>query len=215
MHIEDEIFKKSIVNYSKLIPYGFNKDCVLEKPMLNNKFKAIITINNDGILSGKIIDLQVNEEYSNFRTDMAGQFVNKVKEEYISILEDIKTNCFITNYFVSNQANRITKHIQDKYHNLPEFLWDNDDSGVFRKSSTNKWYGIIMNISFSKLDNKPGKVEVLNIKLDEKKIVELIKKEGYYPAYHMNKKSWISIVLNDTLTDDEITTLIDKSYNLV
>ena len=42
-----------------------------------------------------------------------------------------------------------------------------------------------------------------------------LKKEGFYKAYHMNKKSWISIILNDTLNNKEIYELIDESYNLI
>ena len=81
---------------------------------------------------------------------------------------------------------------------------------------TNKWFGIIMNIDYSKLDkNKHGEVEVLNVKLNRDEIIDLLNKNGYYKAYHMSKVDWISIVLNDTLSLDEITSLIDKSYNLV
>ena len=36
---------------------------------------------------------------------------------------------------------------------------------------------------------------------------------GIYPAYHMNKKHWVSILLDDTLTDDFIKNLIDISYS--
>jgi predicted DNA-binding protein (MmcQ/YjbR family) len=31
----------------------------------------------------------------------------------------------------------------------------------------------------------------------------------------MNKSDWISIILNDTLKDEEITLLIDESYKLI
>ena len=70
-----------------------------------------------------------------------------------------------------------------------------------------------MNIDKSKLDPKQsGKVEVLNIKFAPEEILQLLKQKGFYPAYHMNKKSWISIVLNDTLNDNVILNLIDKSH---
>jgi predicted DNA-binding protein (MmcQ/YjbR family) len=72
-----------------------------------------------------------------------------------------------------------------------------------------------MNVHISKLDKGSGKIEVLNVKIDENKIPELIKQKGYYEAYHMNKKYWISIILNDTLLDKNIISLIDESYKLV
>ena len=92
-----------------------NKDnYVFEKQFLNNDFKAIITIDNKGIISGKVIDLQVDEEYTNIRTEMTGEFVNKVRESYRFVLEDIRKKCCETNYFISNQSNRINKYIKEK-----------------------------------------------------------------------------------------------------
>ncbi len=72
-----------------------------------------------------------------------------------------------------------------------------------------------MNIDLSKISNDRGEVEIINVKLDDKKSQELLKKNGFYKAYHMNKKDWISIVLNDTLKDENIISLIDESYELI
>ena len=108
------------------------------------------------------------------------------------------------------------KVIKDKYSNSPEFLWKYDNNiGVFRKASSKKWYGIIMYIDVSKIDDGVGKVEVINIKLGREKIQKLLNNKGFYPAYHMNKKDWITIILNDTLKDNDIIALIDESYGLV
>lgn len=43
--------------------------------------------------------------------------------------------------------------------------------------------------------------------------MNICNKKGIYIAYHMNKKNWVSIILDDTLTDNEIISLIDISYN--
>lgn len=219
MNIENNIFKKSHVNLNGLVNYGFKKEngtYIYEKVFLDNDFKAIITIDKDGSVSGKVIDLQADEEYLGLRTEMTGQFVNKVREEYENILLDIRKNCFEMSYFISEQANRITKYIKNKYSTDPEFLWDKFKGyGVFRNSNNNKWYGIIMNIDLSKIDNGSGEVEIIDIKLNEDKILELLNKKGFYKAYHMNKKDWITILLNDTIDDKEIESLIDESYNLI
>lgn len=217
MNIEKEIFKKSHVLLNKLQNNGFKKDndiYTLEKNFLNDDFKAIITIDRNGNISGKVIDLQLKEEYTNIRTEMKGKFVNKVREEYQKILLEIKNNCFETNYFISKQANRITKYIKNKYSNDPEFLWDKFNGyGVFRNTN-NKWYGIIMNIDYSKLDNKTGEIEIIDVKLKEEQVNKLLKQKGFYKAYHMNNKNWISIILNDTLKDEDIEKLIDESYKI-
>ena len=219
MSIENEVFKRTNVDFKKLEKYGFKKEkdnYIYEKKFLNNDFQAIVTIDDNGIVSGKIIDLQVDEEYTNIRTEMTGEFVNRVRDEYKDILLNIKKNCFEEKYFISNQTNRITRHIIDKYNNEPEFLWDKFKGyGVFRNTNNEKWYAIIMNLDLSKLDNGTGEVEIINVKLDENKIQKLLKQKGFYEAYHMSKKDWISIILNDTLKDEEVIKLIDESYNLV
>ena len=71
-----------------------------------------------------------------------------------------------------------------------------------------------MNIDRSKLNpNESGEVEVLNVKLDD--LVDYyLKKEEIYPAYHMSKKSWVSIILDNTLSNKEIMNLIDISFDL-
>ncbi|MBR3146457.1 MAG: MmcQ/YjbR family DNA-binding protein [Bacilli bacterium] len=217
MNIENDIFKRSIVNTNKLTDYGFIKDnnkYTYEKEFFNN-FKAIITIENNTVI-GKVIDLEVNEEYISLRTNTTGEFVNTIREEYKKILEDIKKNCFETRYFIFDQSNRLTEYIKNKYNNTPEFLWEKFKGfGVFRNTNSEKWYALIANVDYSKLDNKTGEVEIINLKLDENKIIELLKKKGFYKAYHMSKKDWISIILNDTIKDEEIEKLIDESYNLV
>ena len=55
-------------------------------------------------------------------------------------------------------------------------------------------------------------IEIINIKLDENKIVKLLNRKGFYKAYHMNKKYWITINLDDTISDEEIMNYIEESY---
>ena len=43
----------------------------------------------------------------------------------------------------------------------------------------------------------------------------MVKKEGFYPAYHMNKKSWLTIAFDETLLDGEIMEFVEKSYKNV
>ena len=219
MNIEKDIFKRTIVNFKQIEPYGFKKEnnrYIFEKNFLKNDFKVIITIDDKGIISGKVIDLQINEEYTNINTEMTGEFINKVRESYKDILIDIRNKCFENKYFIFDQSNRINKYIKDKYNNEPEFLWNKFPGyAVYRNEKNKKWYGIIMNLDMSKLNNGTGETEIINIKLDENKIKKLLKQKGFYEAYHMSKKDWISIILNDTLKDDEIISLLNESYELV
>lgn len=217
MKIEEEIFKTYILNEKKLIKYGFTKEkesYKYSKKFMDGTFRADITIDNQGKITGKVYDLDAESEYTNFRVeDINGSFALTVKEEYQNILKDIRDNCFEKKYFAFSQSNRITELIINKYKVTPEFLWEKSPTdGVFRNPKSEKWFGLIMNIDKSKIVPKQtGEIEILNLKLDD---INYQKYKGIYPAYHMNKKSWVSIILDDTLTDEEIMKLVDISYEL-
>ena len=217
MDIENRIFKKSKPNYDKLEKYGFKKEknkYTYKIRFMDNQFEAQITIIDK--IEGKIIDLDTKEEYTNIRLENIGTFASKVKTHYEEILKDIEKNCFEKQYCMLPQSNRITNYIIGKYNTKPEFLWEKlDGSAVFRNKENNKWFGIIMDINKNKLDKENKIIEIINVKLDNKTIEKLIKEKGFYNAYHMNKKSWITIVLDDTLKDEEIIKYIDESYNII
>ena len=212
----NEIFKRSKCNYSKLEEYGFIKEedyYKFNNFLIDNLLLEII-IYKTGIISIKVMDLIFNEEYVNYKIDSQnGEYVNRVREEIEKVLNDVKEKCFIDNYFIYPQSNRIAKLIKEKYSDNPQFLWKKKDSGaVFKNPYNDKWYGIIMNINQEKLGIEAKDVEVLNVKLDKDKIDELVKEKGFYRAYHMNKTYWITIVLDDTLKDEKIMELICESH---
>jgi len=218
MTIEDKIFKCSTVNLKALIPYGFKQNkngYVIEKTFMNDSFKAIVTIDQTGLVNGVVYDVDSDDVYMPLRVEeMAVGFAGLVRSAYEAVLEDIKTHCFVACQFVGAQANRIAELIKQHYGDEPDFPWEkSEDYGVFRNPINEKWYALIMNIDKSKIDKKlSGAVDVVNIKLDENEIRLLLKEKGFYPAYHMNKKSWITLILDETLNDDTVMELIDKSH---
>lgn len=219
MNIEKEIIKKCILDKDKLIPFGFIKEKDNYKyitNIMNNKFRVEIIINANNELIGKIYDIETNEEYTNFRVENLGSFSNSVKEEYINILKNIVSNCYISHYFSFNQTNRIVNEIIKKYNVSPEFLWDKyPNYGIFRSKSSNKWFAAILNVDKSKvINNESGEIEIINVKVDDL-VNDYLKEKGIAPAYHMSKKSWITIILDDTCKDEKIMELIDISYKLV
>ena len=58
-------------------------------------------------------------------------------------------------------------------------------------------------------------VEIINIKIDPEKIIELKKRRGFYDAYHMSKKNWITIALDGSVSDGLIFDLLKESHALV
>lgn len=220
MDMEEEIFQRTHVDFKKLEEYGFMKEkenYVYSRIFMNDDFRADITIDKNGNVHGKVYDLQVDDEYTNIRVEINnGAFVSSVRESYKEILKDIRKKCFNTDFFISEQANRITEYIIKKYSDEPEFLWERFPGyGVFRNKNNDKWYAAILNIDKSKIDDGSGEVEIIDIKSDENTIQTMIRKKGYYEGYHMNKKNWLTIILDDTLSDEEIINLIDISYSLI
>ena len=172
MNIEKEIIKECILDKDKLIPFGFIKEKDNYKyitNIMNNKFRVEIIINANNELIGKIYDIETNEEYTNFRVENLGAFSNSVKEEYINILKNIVSNCYISHYFSFNQTNRIVNEIIKKYNVSPEFLWDKYPSyGIFRSKTSNKWFAAILNVDKSKvINNESGEIEIINVKVDD------------------------------------------------
>ena len=58
-------------------------------------------------------------------------------------------------------------------------------------------------------------VEVINVKVDQARIEGFLAQTGIYEAFHMNKKCWVSIILDNTLPDDAIQGMIDDSYRSI
>lgn len=219
MIIEDEIFKRYSPDFKTLDKYGFKEnkdDFSFEKLFKNGEFIAKIVITKSGKIRGNVYETESNEEFLPLRVEnQQGAFVGEVREEYKKILIDIRNKCFSQNYFISKQANRITNAIITEYGDKPDFMWEQYRGyGVFKNADNDKWYGLIMNIDYSKLgDDNNTPVEIIDLKLDKEKIQMLLKEKGFYPAWHMNKKSWITITLDDTLSDEMILNLVRESHS--
>lgn len=212
IHIEDEIFIKKKFDFEKLKEFGFsfeNNIYVYTEDFLDANFKAIIEISD--VLSGKVIDNLSDEEYMPLRIESYdGEYVCKVREAYKSILKRIADACCTDVFFACEQANRIANLIHEIYGVKPDFPW-NDDNGVFRHLDTRKWFSLIMFVSIDSLlkNGNSAMVNVMNLKTEQQYDVD-----GIYPAFHMNHKYWISLILDDTLSDTLIMELVSKSYNL-
>lgn len=99
---------------------------------------------------------------------------------------------------------------------MPEFLWSNIPSyAAFRKKQGGKWFAVIGSVPRCKVDpasRSAQDVEVINVKVDKDKINALLAQDGIYPAFHMNKKYWVSIILDNTLADTDIQRMVGESY---
>lgn len=108
----------------------------------------------------------------------------------------------------------VFKWVLETYGTEPDYPWK-DSNAVLRHRKNNKWYGVVLQVAESKLGMPGDKiVDVLNIKCDPVLIGSLRQRNGFFPAYHMNKDSWISILLDGSVSAEEIGDLIELSYKL-
>lgn len=214
--LEENLFKNYYPFLDKLLKYGFKKDGdnYLFQKDINDTFLAVIRVDNNYNVKGRIFDKEMEEEYTNFRIeDSSGSFSGTIRQSFIDLLTDIRDKCFYRKVFSSKQANRLCQLIEEKYGDKPIFKWDKyPDFCVFQNINTKKWYVLVMTIAGEKFNLDIQNIDVLNVKLGVNKISNLLQQKGFYPAYHMNKKYWISILLDDSISDDTIMELIDESY---
>lgn len=58
------------------------------------------------------------------------------------------------------------------------------------------------------------KLNIINLKIRKEDGPCLRREPGIYPAFHMNQNSWISLKLDDTMTDERVMELVAQSYAL-
>jgi predicted DNA-binding protein (MmcQ/YjbR family) len=110
--------------------------------------------------------------------------------------------------------------IRTRYGVSPDFPWKENDryssAGVFRHGENNKWFALVMDIRRGALlkNEVRDPVDVMNLKMPPDRIPALCQRDGIYPAYHMNRKFWISVTLDDTLPDGDVMELIQTSFDL-
>lgn len=114
------------------------------------------------------------------------------------------------------QRQEIEEYINENYDCKEEHPWnDTPEFATFKHSNNKKWFALIMNIPYNRLKiNKEELVDVINLKNIPELIGGLRQINGIFPAYHMNKEHWITVLLDGTVNTKQIKELIDMSYEL-
>ena len=99
------------------------------------------------------------------------------------------------------------------YGTSPDHPFNEDfETAVLRHADNRKWYAIVMKVSRRKLGFDSDEViDVVNLKLPTEMFGSFDATDGVYPAYHMNKLHWISVLLPDA-PDDIVQFLVNVSF---
>ena len=110
----------------------------------------------------------------------------------------------------------VLKFAKQKYKVSGDAPWAKyPDFIVLRHADNRKWFGLLMNLPKSKLGLKGDKsVDILNLKVDPIVIGGFIHQVGIMPAYHMNKASWVSVLLDGSVPLNDIEFLLNVSFEL-
>lgn len=239
--LEKTHLKSRVIDYDSLTKFGFKKNLdkyIYKKEIKNGDFFVIIEVDKKSAIS-RVIDSFDESEYALVDVEeSSGQFVGSIKEEYEKLLEKFIEKCTYLDSFKSQSAKKVISYVKEKYEDNLEFLWDDYDGAVFRNKDNKKWYGVVMKVrekSFvtstlrrmkadgmisdhpllTKKDfSDDDYIEILDLHIDKEKSKKLIDYKTIFPGYHMNKESWITIILDKNVKLKEIYKLLDDSYQM-
>lgn len=214
------ILKNKTVNCEKLIKYGFKQTegkYVYSAEIFDNQFKMTVKIDGTGEVRTELFDLAAEEIYTlHLVAEASGEFVGRVRSEYEKVLNDIAENCFDSSIFGGQCSKKVIEYAREKYGDELEFLWERyPDAAVLRRKDNQKWYALFMTISKSKLGLDSGEpVEIIDLRFNVDELPKKVDGVTYFHGYHMNKKHWITILLDGSVPTDEILNCLDESYKL-
>lgn len=126
-----------------------------------------------------------------------------------------------TNDITLALRDEIERYVIDTYGAKPEHLWENyPEYEIFRhpnQGRKGKWFLLLATVTRSQLglDDLTGEVIfIANVKCEPERIDELIHESGFTRGWHMNKKLWLSILLDGSVPLDRVKELIDQSFKL-
>ena len=99
------------------------------------------------------------------------------------------------------------------YGTSPDYPFEGDfETAVLRHEDNRKWYALVMRVSRRRFGLDSDEViDAVNMKVPVAISGSFIAADGIYPAYHMNKQHWISVLLPDA-PDDAVQFLASVSF---
>ena len=100
----------------------------------------------------------------------------------------------------------IYEYVKKQYGTVPEYLWKESPESAVLRHQNGKWYAVLMQVEKSRLGlDGNTKIDIINVKCDPDMV----------GLYHMNKKYWITMLLDGTVSEAKILDFLDMSYDLI
>ena len=106
-------------------------------------------------------------------------------------------------------------HVREVYGVEKDYPFSEDDVYVYRHRTNRKWFGLVMRVPYRKLGlEKDGAADVLNVKCGPLLQGSFLSSPGVFPAWHMNKEHWLSVLLDGTAPARTVEELVAGSHGL-
>lgn len=111
---------------------------------------------------------------------------------------------------------RLEAYARKKYGVEPEQLpFKHEDYAVLRHSDNGKWFAVFIVKSRSQFGlDGDGDAQIVSLKIDDPPLADsLVQQPGYLRGYPSVAWNWVSIVLDGTVSFEEICQWLDDSYD--
>lgn len=215
----EDIFERKKRNIEKMSVYGFDiKDggWIYETNIMDGAFRLSVFIGENGDVDTNLVEIENSEPYILYKTNASGAYVGEIRTAVEAVLTDIANACYDVSVFKTNQAQMAIEYVRKKYGDELEFLWTKfPENAVWRRKDNQKWYGAILTVTGNKIGLDTDEiVEIIDLRMKAENREAILSREHYYPGWHMNKKSWYTLVLDNCIADEEIKLRITESYEL-
>ena len=212
------IFRSAQIKKDSLEAAGFatsdGTTYTMNTTVSNATFNANITLSlSEHTLTVHLFDSATGERYALFDMPSShGAFVATLREEVQKIIDEIRAKCFES----KDLKDDYVAWIKNQFGAEPDYPWpDTPDYCVFR-CPNKKWFALVMKIKYKQLGLTGNEeVWVVNMKAEQDAIPTLIDRKSIFPAWHMNKKHWITVLLTAATDFEKLCGLTQKSYELV
>lgn len=192
-----EMLSGKTLSREKLLAYGFHerKGRLWLERGLSHGFTAVFCADTD------VLQAEIRDE------EKLPYLLAEVREQTGRHAEQIISACVL-----QDNREKLLAYAHARYGTSAEYLWEKHPSYGVLRNAKGKWYAIFMRVPKRRLlIDEEGECEVVNLKAAAQ---ELVDHQRIFPAYHMNKKHWISVRLDAHWESGELEMLLEKSRQL-
>lgn len=114
------------------------------------------------------------------------------------------------------QKDEVLSLVFERFGTEPEYPFAQYPQYAVLRHPNKKWYGVLMNLPRNKFNLAgEGNIDVLNVKCDPDLSGSMRLHPSIYPGYHMNKESWLSVLLDGSVDLQEVGILLEISYDMI